>query len=50
MQVQKNCLTNYSNEYKLRAKVIQTHNNFTKEGGDADAAMRGVFCAAAVVG
>ncbi len=50
MQVQKNCLTNYSSEYKLRAKVIQTHNNFTKEGGDADAAMRGVFCAAAVVG
>ena len=34
MQVQKNCLTNYSNEYKLRAKVIQMHNNFAngKEG------------------
>ena len=50
MQAQKNCLTNYSNEYKLRSKVIQMHNNFTKERGNADAAMRGVFCAAAVVG
>ena len=50
MQAQKNCLTNYSNEYKLRPKVIQMHNNFTKERGNADAAMRGVFCAAAVVG
>lgn len=49
MQAQKNCLTNYSNEYKLRSKVIQMHNNFTKERGNADAAMRGVFCAAAVV-
>ena len=28
MQVQKKHLTNYSNEYKLRAKVIQMHNNF----------------------
>ena len=27
MQVQKKRLTNYSNEYKLRAKVIQMHNN-----------------------
>ena len=50
MQVQKNRLTNYSNEYKLRSKVIQMHNNFTQERGNADAAMRGVFCAAAVVG
>lgn len=43
-------MTNYSNEYKLRLKVIQMHNNFTQERGNADAAMRGVFCAAAVVG
>ena len=43
-------MTNYSNEYKLRSKVIQMHNNFTQKGGNADAAMRGVFCAAAVVG
>lgn len=28
MQVQKKRLTNYSNEYKLRAKVIQMHNKF----------------------
>ena len=50
MQAQKNYLTNYSNEYKLMEKVIRMHNNFTKERGNADAAMRGVFCAAAVVG
>jgi hypothetical protein len=51
MQAQKNCLTNYSNEYKLMEKVIRMHNNFADERGwNADAAMRGVFCAAAVVG
>ena len=51
MQAQKNRLTNYSNEYKLMKKVIQMHNNFADERGwNADAAMRGVFCAAAVVG
>ena len=40
MQVQKNRLTNYSNEYKLRAKVIQMHNNFAngkEERGCGDA-------------
>ena len=45
MQVQKNHLTNYSNEYKLRAKVIQMHNNFAngKEGrgcGDVRCVLR----------
>ena len=45
MQVQKNRLTNYSNEYKLRAKVIQMHNNFAngKEGrgcGDVRCVLR----------
>ena len=33
MRTEKNCLTNYSNEYKLRPKVIQMHNNFTQKGG-----------------
>ena len=40
MQVQKKYLTNYSNEYKLRAKVIQMHNNFAvgrEECGCGDA-------------
>jgi len=33
MQAQKNCLTNYSNEYKLMEKVIRMHNNFADERG-----------------
>lgn len=40
MQVQKKRLTNYPNEYKLRAKVIQMHNNFAvgrEECGCGDA-------------
>ena len=39
MRKQKKRLTNYSNEYKLKAKVIRMHNIFANRRRDADAAM-----------